>query len=125
MSAEQLRQAVPVGVVCVQNEYSLVQRQHEALLALAAAHDVAWVPFCPLGSAFTGRQKVTDLHDVRRVAAELGRTPAEVGLAWLLARDPHVLLIPGTASVAHLEQNLAAGELLHQDGAAEALATLG
>lgn len=125
VDADQLRQALPVGVACVQNEYSLVERRHESLLEIAAENDVAWVPFCPLGSGFANHEKVTDLPDVRRVAQELGRTPAEVGLAWLLARDPNVLLIPGTSSTVHLEQNLAAGELLAQEGAADALATLG
>jgi aryl-alcohol dehydrogenase-like predicted oxidoreductase len=83
---------------------------------------VAYVPYFPLGSAFPGLPKVTEDPAVLAVAGRLGATPAQVGLAWLLARSPNVLLIPGTSSVAHLEENLASGEL-HLS--AEDLAELG
>jgi pyridoxine 4-dehydrogenase len=107
VSLEQLRQALPAGIACVQNAYSVLDRSGESLLALCAEHDVAWVPFFPLGSGFPGRPKVTEQPAVVAAAATLGCTPAQAGLAWLLHHDPHILLIPGTASVAHLEENMA------------------
>ncbi|WP_375485600.1 aldo/keto reductase [uncultured Jatrophihabitans sp.] len=110
VSAEQVQAALPVGPVCVQNADNLLDR-HDGLLALCAAHDIAWVPFFPLGSAFPGAAKVVGDATVQRVAARLGVTPAQVGLAWLLARDPHVLLICGTADVGHLAENVAAGSV--------------
>ena len=106
-----LRRAIPAGIACVQNEYSLVNRQDEDMFALCAAERLAWVPFFPLGGAFPGSAKVTDHPAVRAAAHELGRTPAQVGLAWLLHHSPNVLLIPGTADADHLEANLAAGAI--------------
>lgn len=108
---DDLRRALPAGIACVQNAYSLVDRSAEPLLELCREHDIAWVPFFPLGSAFPGQPKVADHPTVVEAAATLGVTPAQVGLAWLLAHDDHTLLIPGTSNVAHLEQNLAAGEV--------------
>jgi pyridoxine 4-dehydrogenase len=107
VSLEQLRRALPVGIACVQNAYSVLDRSGEDLLALCAERDVAWVPFFPLGSGFPGRAKVTEHPAVVAAATTLGCTPAQVGLAWLLHHDPHIQLIPGTASVAHLEENMA------------------
>jgi pyridoxine 4-dehydrogenase len=104
-----VRRAVPAGIACVQNEYSLVNREDEVMLALCGAERIAWVPFFPLGGAFPGMPKVADQPGVRAVAQSLGCTPAQVGLAWLLHHAPNVLLIPGTADAAHLEANLAAG----------------
>ncbi|SHG58523.1 Predicted oxidoreductase [Jatrophihabitans endophyticus] len=121
VSREQLRVAEAAGIVCVQNHYSLLERADDDLLADAAARDVAWVPFFPLGSGFAGRPKVTDLPEVRATAQRFGATPAQVGLAWLLARDPHVLLIPGTGSVDHLGENVAAAGLELDDAAIAAL----
>jgi pyridoxine 4-dehydrogenase len=113
VSLEQLRQALPVGIACVQNAYSVLDRSGEALLALCAEQGVAWVPFFPLGSGFPGRPKVADEPAVVAAATDLGCTPAQVGLGWLLHHDPGTLLIPGTASAAHLEENMAtAGVLL-------------
>jgi pyridoxine 4-dehydrogenase len=111
VSLEQLRRALPAGIACVQNAYSMLDRSGEALLTLCAERDVAWVPFFPLGSGFPGRAKVTEHPAVLTAAAALGCTPAQAGLAWLLHHDPHVMLIPGTASVAHLEENVAAGNV--------------
>jgi aryl-alcohol dehydrogenase-like predicted oxidoreductase len=67
---------------------------------------IAWVPFCPLGSAFDGWAKVTDVPAVRAHAARLAITPAQAGLAWLLRHSPRTLLIPGTSSVDHLAENV-------------------
>ncbi|OXM73843.1 MULTISPECIES: aldo/keto reductase [Amycolatopsis] len=114
-----LRRALPAGIVCVQNSYSLVARGDEELLRLCLAEQIAWVPFFPLGGAFPGMPKVTDEPAVTAAAEALGRTPAQVGLAWLLHHAPNVLLIPGTANPAHLEANVAAGTI-ELDGTAMA-----
>ncbi|WP_206793724.1 aldo/keto reductase [Amycolatopsis sp. MtRt-6] len=106
-----LRRALPAGIACVQNSYSLVGRDDEEMVELCVAEGVAWVPFFPLGGAFPGLPKVTDEPAVQAAARALGRTPAQVGLAWLLHRAPNVHLIPGTASAAHLEANLAAADI--------------
>jgi hypothetical protein len=105
----QLRHALPAGIVCVQNAYSVLDRSAEPVLDLCREHDLAWVPFMPLGSAFPGYPKVTENPAVVAVAAALGAAPAQIGLAWLLAHYSHTLLIPGTASPAHLDDNIAAG----------------
>ncbi|MEV1062577.1 aldo/keto reductase [Streptomyces sp. NPDC050263] len=104
-----LRRALPAGIACVQNAYSLVSRDDEDLLRLCAAESIAWVPFFPLGGSFPGLPKATDEPTVHAVAESLGVTPSQIGLAWLLHRAPNVLLIPGTANPAHLEANTAAG----------------
>ena len=109
VTLDTLRRALPAGIVCVQNAYSLIARDDEDMLKLCVAEGIAWVPFFPLGGAFPGMPKVTDQPAVGAAARELGATPSQVGLAWLLHRAPNVLLIPGTASVGHLEANVAAG----------------
>lgn len=111
VDADTLRRALPAGIVCVQNAYNLLNRTHEDELALCTEHGIAWVPYFPLGSGFPGFPKVAENAVVQRIAAEMGATGAQVGLAWLLAHAPNTLLIAGTTSVAHLEQNLAAGEI--------------
>jgi pyridoxine 4-dehydrogenase len=116
-----LRQALPVGIDCVQNSYSLISRGDDDLLDLCAAEGIAWVPFFPLGSAFEGMPKVTDEDAVARIAAELDVTGSQVGLAWLLHRAPNVLLIPGTASAEHLEANTAAGDIVFSEEQLRAL----
>lgn len=111
VDVDTLRRALPAGIVCVQNAYNLLNRVHEDELALCAEHGIAWVPFFPLGSSFPGFPKVAENAVVQRIAAEIGATGAQVGLAWLLAHAPNILLIAGTTSVHHLQQNLAAGEI--------------
>jgi pyridoxine 4-dehydrogenase len=106
-----LQRALPAGIVCVQNAYSLLDRRREDELALCVEQNLAWVPFFPLGSAFPGFPKVAENEVVQRIAAEIGATGAQVGLAWLLAHSPNTLLIAGTGSVAHLQENLAAGDI--------------
>ncbi|QWZ06819.1 oxidoreductase [Nocardioides panacis] len=103
------------GIVCVQNAFSLLDRSDAAVLDACRDADVAYVPYFPLGSAFPGMPKVTENDVVRGIAGRLGASPAQVGLAWLLAHRENVLLIPGTSSVAHLEENLAAGEIILSD----------
>lgn len=95
-----------VGIVCVQNLYNLAHRDDDALIDELAREGIAYVPFFPLGG-FSPLQSAT-LDDV---AARLGATPMQVALAWLLQRSPNILPIPGTSSVAHLRENLAAGDL--------------
>ncbi|HYI20894.1 MAG TPA: oxidoreductase [Solirubrobacteraceae bacterium] len=96
----------------VQNAYSILDRGDEAIVELCREHDVAFVPFFPLGSAFTGGpQKLAADPAVAGVAEKHGATPSQIALAWLLARYDRMLLIPGTTSVAHLEENLAAGDV--------------
>lgn len=101
-----------VGIVCVQNAYSLLDRSDDAVLRFCADEGIAYVPYFPLGSAIPGMAKVTEHPPVVAVAEEVGATPAQVGLAWLLARSPNVLLIPGTSSRLHLEENVASGGLV-------------
>ena len=99
-------------IVCVQNMYNLAQRSDESLVAELARDGVPYVPFFPLGG-FSPLQSTT-LSDVAR---RLDATPMQVALAWLLQRSPNLLLIPGTSSVAHLHENLAAAELVLPDDA--------
>jgi pyridoxine 4-dehydrogenase len=107
-----LQRALPAGIVCVQNAYSLLDRAHEAMLELCSADGIAWVPFFPLGSSFPGFPKVAENDAVRKVADDRDTTPAQVGLAWLLAHAPNTLLIAGTRSINHLEQNIGAGDIV-------------
>jgi aryl-alcohol dehydrogenase-like predicted oxidoreductase len=93
-------------IVCVQNNYNLAHRDDDALIVDLARQGIAYVPFFPLGG-FTPLQSST----LSAVADRLGATPMQVALAWLLHRSPNMLLIPGTSSVAHLRENLAAGAL--------------
>jgi len=93
-------------IVCVQNHYNLVHRADDTLIDELARQGIAYVPFFPLGG-FTPLQSST----LSAVAGRLGATPMQVALAWLLHRAPNILLIPGTSSVVHLRENLAAGRL--------------
>ena len=107
VTATQIAEAQAItDIVCVQNSYNLAQRQDDALIDDLARRGIPYVPFFPLGG-FTPLQSST-LSDV---ANRLGATPMQVALAWLLHRSPNILLIPGTSSVAHLRENLAAGQL--------------
>ncbi|MCE7029861.1 aldo/keto reductase family oxidoreductase [Jiella avicenniae] len=93
-------------IVCVQNQYNIAHRSDDALIDDLAKDGIAYVPFFPLGG-FSPLQSET----LSAVAAKLGRTPMQVALAWLLQRSPNILLIPGTSSVEHLRENLAAADL--------------
>uniref|UniRef100_UPI000D385529 aldo/keto reductase family oxidoreductase n=1 Tax=unclassified Variovorax TaxID=663243 RepID=UPI000D385529 len=103
-------------IACVQNHYNLVHRHDDALIDQLARDGIAYVPFFPLGG-FTPLQSSA----LSGIAERLGATPMQVALAWLLRRSPNILLIPGTSSVGHLRENLAAGAL---DLPADALAAL-
>lgn len=112
VTLDQLRQALPAGIACVQNAYSLLNRGDESLLDLCREHNIAWVPFFPLGSAgFPGIDSVTRHPDVVVTASKLSVTPAQVGLAWLLAHAPNILLIPGTSNPDHLAENMATSDI--------------
>ncbi len=113
----QLRQAAPAGIVCVQNIYNLLERDHEPTLNECEQLDIAWVPFFPLGSAFADRTKVTDSPVVIEHATRLGLTPAQAALAWLLGHSPRTLLIPGTRTLDHLAENVDAARVTLDDTA--------
>jgi pyridoxine 4-dehydrogenase len=107
VTAKQIAEAQSIApVVCVQNLYNLAHRDDDALIDDLARQGIAYVPFFPLGG-FTPLQSDT----LSAVASRVGATPMQVALAWLLRRSPNILVIPGTSSVAHLRENLAAGEL--------------
>ncbi len=93
-------------IVCVQNQYNLAHRTDDLLIDDLAQHNIAYVPFFPLGG-FTPLQSSA----LTSVAAQLNATPMQVALAWLLQRSPNILLIPGTSSVTHLRENLGVAEL--------------
>ena len=94
------------NIVCVQNEYNIAHRHDDALIDALARDGIAYVPFFPLGGFSPLQSSI--LNDI---AASLGATPMQVALAWLLHRSPNILLIPGTSSVAHLRENMAAAQL--------------
>jgi pyridoxine 4-dehydrogenase len=96
-------------IACVQNQYGLLDRGNEAVLAATGQRGIAFVPFFPLGSAFGAAPRPAEHPEVQRIAAEVDATAAQVALAWLLHHGEHVLLIPGTSSLDHLEENLGAG----------------
>ena len=109
VSLEQLRHAVAgTDIVCVQNLFHLADRRGAPLLAECLSRGIAFVPFCPLGWPRGQENPVLTSQVVIGTAARLGITPAQVALQWLLQLAPNVLLIPGTGSVAHLRENLAA-----------------
>lgn len=93
-------------IVCVQNAFNVLERESAAVLQECTRREIAFVPFFPLGAAFVQPNPVLGHEVVRRVAQRLGRTPAQVVLAWTLGVAPNVLLIPGTSSLRHLEENL-------------------
>lgn len=97
-------------IVCVQNYYNLAHRDDDALIDSLAGSSTAYVPFFPLGG-FNPLQSST----LSAVAARLSATPMQIALAWLLRHAPHILLIPGTSSVVHLKENLAAAEIVFSD----------
>lgn len=107
-------------IVCVQNMYNLANRHDDALVDQLAEQGIAYVPFFPLGG-FSPLQS-TQLNEV---AAELSATPMQVALAWLLKRSPNILLIPGTSSPQHLQENLASGQLTLSDDVMEKLNGMG
>jgi len=115
VNADQLAEAQAIApVVCIQNMYNIAQRGDDDLVDLTARQGIAFVPYFPLGG-FSPLQS----GELEAVAKRLDATPLAVALAWLLQRSPNILLIPGTSSITHLEQNVAAGaiQLTEQDRA--------
>lgn len=107
VTAAQVEEAQRIApVVCVQNHYNLVHRTDDALIDVLAGQGVAYVPFFPLGGF-----NMIQSDRLAAEAAELGVTSLQLALAWLLARSPNILLIPGTSKRAHLKENLAVGNL--------------
>jgi pyridoxine 4-dehydrogenase len=112
ITVEHLQHALDrTEVACVQNPYNLVDRASQPVLDECVRHRIAFVPFFPLGSAFTQDNPVLGNPVIRQAATGLGVTPAQVALAWTLSVALNVLLIPGTSSPAHLEQNLAVADI--------------
>jgi aryl-alcohol dehydrogenase-like predicted oxidoreductase len=121
VTSAQVREARGIAeVVCVQNLYNIAHREDDAFVDEMAAAGVAFVPFFPLGG-FAPLQS----EALSAVAAELGATPMQTALAWLLRRSPNMLLIPGTSSLAHLRENLAAAELALPDAVTRRLDAVG
>jgi pyridoxine 4-dehydrogenase len=109
-----------IDVACVQNPYNLADRSDQDVFDACRADGVPYVPFFPLGSAFSADNPVLGAPAIRAAAQRLGATPAQVALAWLLSQAPNVLLIPGTSSLAHLAENLAAADLFLDQQALDA-----
>jgi pyridoxine 4-dehydrogenase len=108
-------------IACVQNPMNLADRHSLPVLEECAARGIAFVPFFPLGSAFAHGNPVLRSPQVASTAARLGRTPAQIALAWLLGFRPNILLIPGTSSLSHLAENMAVQDIELDAAAREAL----
>jgi pyridoxine 4-dehydrogenase len=125
-SAKALRAVDFVDVAGIQNGYSIVDRHDDELVEFAQERELAFVPFSPLGSAFRGGPaRLAGEPAIAQVADKHGATPAQIALAWLLARYDRMLLIPGTSSIAHLEENMAATELALDEADLAALDRIG
>src|ERR1700739_3209105 len=111
-------------IACVQNAFNLVNRESAAVLEECTARGIAFVPFFPLGAAFMQPNPVLGNALVQNIAERLGRTPAQIVLAWTLSLAPNVLLIPGTSSVRHLEENMDVASIELDDEAREQLGTV-
>ncbi|MER2266951.1 aldo/keto reductase family oxidoreductase [Methylobacterium oxalidis] len=121
VTARQVAEARSIAdIVCVQNAYNLAHRADDALVDELAAAGTAYVPFFPLGG-FSPLQSTT----LSSLAEQLGATPLQVALAWLLRRAPNILLIPGTSSVEHLRENLTAADLMLPDDMMAELNSIG
>jgi len=121
VTRKQVEEAQAIApIVCVQNHYNLVHREDDELIDWLAGQGIAYTPFFPLGG-FSPLQS----DELSGIATELGATPMQLALAWLLQRSPNILLIPGTSSLAHLRENLAAAELDLSEAVLERLDALG
>jgi pyridoxine 4-dehydrogenase len=121
VTAAQITEAQGIAeIVCIQNHYNLVHREDDTLIAELASQGIAYVPFFPLGG-FTPIQSSV----LSTVAQTIGATPMQVALAWLLHRSPNILLIPGTSTLTHLRENLAAAQLNLSDAVLAELDAIG
>jgi len=126
VTREHLLHALAItDIACVQNPMNLADRRSLPVLEECVARGIAFVPFFPLGAGFARGNPVLRSPQVASIAARLGRTPAQIALAWLLSFRPNILLIPGTSSVRHLEENMAVGDIELDAAAREALASAG
>jgi pyridoxine 4-dehydrogenase len=126
VTLEQLRHAVAgTDIVCVQNLFHLADRRAAPLLEECLSRGIAFVPFCPLGWPRGQDNPVLTSPVVTQTAARLGITPAQAALQWLLQLAPNVLLIPGTGSIAHLRENVAAEAVTLDDEALRTLDSVG
>ena len=126
ITREHLLHALAItDIACVQNPMNLADRRSLPVLEECVARSIAFVPFFPLGAGFARGNPVLRSPQVASIAARLGRTPAQIALAWLLSFRPNILLIPGTSSVRHLEENMAVGDIELDAAAREALASAG
>jgi aryl-alcohol dehydrogenase-like predicted oxidoreductase len=107
-------------IVCVQNQYNVIQREDDALVDELAAKGIAYVPFFPLGG-FTPIQSAV----LSKLANNIGATPMQLALAWLLHRAPNILLIPGTSSLEHLRENMRAAQFSLPDAVRAELGAIG
>jgi aryl-alcohol dehydrogenase-like predicted oxidoreductase len=108
-------------IACVQNAFNLLDRSSKPVLEECTARGIAFVPYFPLGSAFARLNPVLNHELVQRAAARLGHTAVQIVLAWTLSVAPNVLLIPGTSSVQHLEENIAVADIELDDDIREQL----
>jgi pyridoxine 4-dehydrogenase len=108
-------------IACVQNAFSLVDRSATPVLQECTARSIPFVPFFSIRSPFAPADQVVGQEAVRKAAERLGRTPAQIALAWTLSVAPNVLIIPGTSSVQHLEENLEVGSIEFDDESREQL----
>jgi len=121
VTAAQITEAQGIAeIVCIQNHYNLVHREDDTLIEELASQGIAYVPFFPLGG-FTPIQSSV----LSTVAQTIGATPMQVALAWLLHRSPNILLIPGTSTLTHLRENLAAAQLNLSDAVLAELDVIG
>ena len=93
VSLKELQSAQPAGIVCVQNQYNITSRSQESILELCKKEKIAWVPYFPLGGGLPGSAKVTEDKTVQAVAKEMGISPVQVGLAWILQHADNALII--------------------------------
>ena len=129
VNLDSLERARHAGIACVQNAYGLADRRFEDMLRVCLAHGIAWAPFFPLGggagSATPTGPRATDLPQVGEIATRIGASPTQVGLAWLLRHAANTLLISGTTSLAHLEENVGSASVRLDDEAMAELDALG
>jgi pyridoxine 4-dehydrogenase len=122
VSLEEYRTATAnTAIACVQNAYNLANRSDQAVFDACRSDGVPYVPFFPLGSGFSPDNPVLGAPAVKEAAQRLGASPAQVALAWVLHQAPTTLLIPGTSSLKHLEENLAAADLVLDPSTLDAL----
>jgi pyridoxine 4-dehydrogenase len=125
VKVEHLRHALErTDIACVQNAFNLVHRSSADVLDECRTRGIAFVPFFPLGSAFMPSNPVLGNNLIQRAAAQLGLTPAQIALAWTLSVARNVLLIPGTSSVPHLEENMAVADIELDDDTREQLTAI-